>query len=311
MTSTGKIEITKSRLLNDLKKIGVAKGDHLAVTLSFKSIGQVIGGPEAFIDTLLEAVGPEGTIMMNTYTRSFGSAVIPSDFIYDSATTMPYTGLVPRVLIKRKDAIRSLHPTGSVASIGKMAKYLTENHDGTANPFLPYEKLAEISGKYLAIGIGDRLVGIRHEAQKRAGLFVVPMYGGVKFKSSDGKIKVFIGISSPCTKKLPELVPKLEKMGIIKRGNIGLAHSLIAPADKILDTMTDMLKKDPTLNLCDDWRCHKCRELERRMNLYEKITNPKLFQRNSAIRAILSWINRLIIWKLQYYDWRKKRIIIL
>jgi len=100
-------------------------------------------------------------------------------------------------------------------------------------------------------------------------------------------------------------------MGIIKRGNIGLAHSLIAPADKILDTMTDMLKKDPTLNLCDDWRCHKCRELERRMNLYEKITNPKLFQRNSAIRAILSWINRLIIWKLQYYDWRKKRIIIL
>ena len=308
MTSTDRIEITKSRLLNDLKKIGVAKGDHLAVTLSFKSIGQVIGGPDTFIDTLLEAVGSEGTIMMNTYTKVFGVAVIPSDFIYDKATTLPYTGLLPTIIIKRKDAIRSLHPACSVAAIGKMAKYLTEGHDETSNPFLPYEKLAKIGGKYLAIGIGDRLVGIRHEAQRRAGLHVVPLYSGVKFKSLDGKIKTFIGIASPCTKKLPELVPKLEKKGIVKRGKIGLARSVIGPADKIIDAMTSILRENPTLNLCNDVFCHKCRELERRMNLYERIAKPKVFQRNIAIRTMLSWVNRLIIWRLQFYDWRKKRL---
>ena len=42
MTSTRREEINKDRLVNDLKKIGVAKGDHLAVTLSFKSIGCVL-----------------------------------------------------------------------------------------------------------------------------------------------------------------------------------------------------------------------------------------------------------------------------
>ena len=218
MTSSTRIEVTKDQIINDLNRIGVEKGDHVAVTLSFKSIGYVTGGPEAFIDALLETVGSEGTIMMNTYTKSFGVAVIPSDYVYDKATTVPYTGLVPRIIIKRKDVVRSRHPTCSVASIGKMANYLTECHDEKANPFLPYEKLAEIGGKYLAIGIGDRLVGLRHEAQRRAGLFAVPLYAGVKFKSLDGKIKVFIGISAPCTKKLPELVPRLEKMGEIFLG---------------------------------------------------------------------------------------------
>jgi aminoglycoside 3-N-acetyltransferase len=77
MKSTGRIAIAKDHIINDMKKIGVAKRDHLAVNLSFKSIGYFIGGPEAFIDALLAAVGSEGTIMMNTYTMPFGIAVIP------------------------------------------------------------------------------------------------------------------------------------------------------------------------------------------------------------------------------------------
>jgi len=305
MKSTGRIEITKDHIINDLKKIGVEKGDYVAVTLSFKSIGCVVGGPEAFIDALLDAVGSEGTIMMNTYTLSFGIAIIPSDYVFDGAKTVPYTGLVPRTILKRKDSIRSLHPTFSVASIGKMAKYLTDGHNETANPFLPYEKLAQIGGKYLAIGIGDRLVGIRHEAQRRAGLFVVPLYRGVKFKSVNGKIKLFIDVGPPCTKKLPELVPKLESIGIIKRGKIGMANSIVGSADKLMYAMSAMLKENPTLNLCDDMFCYKCRELERRLNLYERIVNPKLFQKNTFIKTVLIWRNWLLLRRLNYSDLRK------
>jgi aminoglycoside 3-N-acetyltransferase len=305
MKSTGRIAIAKDHIINDMKKIGVAKGDHLAVNLSFKSIGYFIGGPEAFIDALLAAVGSEGTIMMNTYTMSFGIAVIPSDYVFDNAKTGPYTGLVPRTLIKRKDSIRSLHPTCSVASIGKMAKYLTNGHDETATPFLPYEKLAQIGGKYLALGIGDRLVAIRHEAQRRAGLYVVPHYWGVKFKNSEGKIKQYIESRPPCPKKLPELVPKLESIGVVRRGKIGMANSVIGSADKLIDVMSAMLKENPTLNLCDDLFGYKCRETERRMNLYGKIVNPKFSQKNTLIKTVLSWRNRLLLRRLNYCDWRK------
>ena len=305
MSSANKNEITKNQIISDLKNLGVKKGDHIAVALSFKSIGYVVGGPDAFIDALLAVVGSEGTIIMNTFTLSFGLGVIPSDYIFDSKKTMPYTGLVPRTLIMRKDSIRSLHPTCSVASIGKMAKYLTAGHDETANPFLPYERLAKIDGKYLAVGIGNRLVGIRHEAQRRAGLCVVPLYGGVKFKSAKGKTRLFVGLGFPCTKKLPELVPVLDKMGITKRGKIGLADSIIGSADRLIDAMTVILKENPTLNLCDDMLCYKCRELEKKLNLYDRIANPKLFQRNTFIRTVLNWRNQFFIRRSNYIDWRK------
>lgn len=297
--------VSKEQLIKDLRKMGLKKGDHLAVTLSFKSIGYVVGGPEAFIDALLDTVGSEGTIMMNAFTQSFWVHNIPSDYIFDIAKTMPYTGIVPQTLIKREDSIRSWHPTLSVVSIGKMAKYLTECHNENSKPFLPYEKLAKIGGKYLAIGIGNRLVGIRHEAQRRAGLFVVPIFQGAYFRNSLGQIKLFIHLGVPCIKELQVLVPKLESTGVIKRGKIGMASSIIGSADKLINLMTYMLKENPTLNLCDDWYCYKCRELERRLGLYERIVNPKLFQRNRFIRTVLSWRNNLFIRMMNYQDSRK------
>ena len=69
--TTNKIEFTKDDIVEDLRNSGVNKGDHLAVALSFKSIGYVEGGPDAFIDALIEAIGPNGTIMMPTFTSHF------------------------------------------------------------------------------------------------------------------------------------------------------------------------------------------------------------------------------------------------
>ena len=46
-------EITKEHLVRDFERIGLGKGDHVAVTLSFRSIGYVKGGPNSFIDALL------------------------------------------------------------------------------------------------------------------------------------------------------------------------------------------------------------------------------------------------------------------
>ena len=62
--NNSKILITKERIINDLKRSGVKNGDHLSVALSFNSIGYVDGGPNIFIDALLETVGADGTIMM-------------------------------------------------------------------------------------------------------------------------------------------------------------------------------------------------------------------------------------------------------
>ena len=174
--------VSREQLVKDFRKIGLKKGDHVAVTLSLKSVGYIKDGPNEFIDALLDVVGPDGTIMVNTFTDHFPVAFIPTGYVFDRKSTPTSNSIVCETLRKRKDAIRSKHPAFSVAVIGKQAEYLIEGHDEKSEPFLPYSKLAEIDGKYLCIGIGGRLVAIRHEAQNQSGLSsVVPYYRGVKY----------------------------------------------------------------------------------------------------------------------------------
>jgi aminoglycoside 3-N-acetyltransferase len=295
-------EIGKDQIKADLRKIGVTKNSHIAVALSLKSIGYVKGGPDAFIDALLEAVGPEGTIMMHTFTNLYPLSEIPTNYTFDQRTD-PNTGLVPRQFLKRKETIRSKHPALSVAAAGKFAQYLTNDHNEHSEPYLPYQRLSQINGKYLAIGIGNRLVAIRHQAQRRAGLWIIPMLVGAQYLSTRGARELFIMSLPPCVKKSPQLVPTIEKAGIIKRGKIGNAASIIAPAKALIEAMTNALKKDPTLNLCDDIFCLQCRELERRMKLYPKIANPKLFQRNQFTRKLIETRNKLILKKYSYVSY--------
>lgn len=291
-------EVTKDWIIKDLKRIGVKEGDHVAVTLSLKSIGYVKGGPDAFIDALLETVGPHGTIMMNTYTRASPrgnppiSSIPRSDYIFDCRSTPAWTGIVPEAFRKRKDAIRSRHPISSVTAVGRYARYLTDGHDENSSSFIPYSRLAGVDSKYLCIGLGHNLVAIRHEAQRLAGLFdVVPAVYGVKYRDADGKVRIYVYNIHPCVRKLPELVPPLKKMGVVKTGKIGMAYSIIAPVKDLIEEMTKMLKNDPTLNLCDKVYCLWCREAERRLDLYGRIENPKYFQKNPFFIGIISFIN--------------------
>jgi len=288
-----RLEVSKDRIIKDLRRIGVEEGDHVAVALSLKSIGYVPGGPEAFIDALLEAVGPNGTIMMNAHTQNFTVSDIASDYIFDYRSTPTWTGLVPETFRKRRNSIRSEHPRFSVSAIGKLAKLLTEGHDENSNFYMPFSTLAKVGGKYLCIGLRNNLVAIRHEAQRLAGLFdVVQMPRGVKYRDGEGEVKVYIANMPPCNRKLPDLVPVLRKMGVLKIGRIGMAYSILAPAKDLIDAMAEMLRKNPTLNLCDKISCIWCREAERKMNLYRNIENPSYFQKIGLMIKTIALINR-------------------
>jgi len=304
-SSPRRVAVSKDRIISDLRKIGVREGDHIAVTLSFRSIGHVDGGPTTFIDALLEAVGPNGTIMMNTYTRTFPLSAIASDYISDYRSTPTWTGLVPETLRKRRDSIRSHHPSASVTAIGRLAKYLTEGHDENSSLFMPYSRLADVGGKYLCIGLGNNLVAIRHEAQHLAGLSdVVDRWRGVKYRDDEGKVKIYAFNSPPCIRKSPELVPTMRKMGIVKIGKVGMARSIIASAKDLLHAMAQMLEKTPTLNLCDKVWCLWCREAERRLVLYEKIENSRFFQRNVFMKRTIALINEFRLNEYSFLSFR-------
>lgn len=294
-------EVSKQRLIDDLVKMGLKSGDHLGVGLSLKSIGFVRGGPKTVIEALLEVLGPDGTLMMNAYTEFFYLSEVRlgwTDYVYDYRSTNVNTGIVPEIFRHWKKTIRSQHPTHSNVAYGKYAKTLLEGHDENSSAYLPYSRLSEINGKYMAIGIGDRLVGFRHQAQYKAGLLnVVPWKRAVKFRNHNGKIRTFVLVDrGGCVNKLSDLVTFLRSEGLVHDGRVGETSAVLVPAKDALERMTDLLKRQPALNLCDRPLCLWCREIERRMNLYKAIENPRLFQKNKYLIhfiAIVNWLREI------------------
>jgi aminoglycoside 3-N-acetyltransferase len=292
-----KSEISEQRLVDDLQAIGITSGDHVALGISFRSLGRVVGGADTFVNALLKAVGPSGTIMVNTFTEQFSISRIKAggvDYVFDHRSTPCNTGLISETVRKRHDALRSQHPVTSIAAIGRLAPYLTEGHGPDASAYSPFTRLAECNGKYLAIGIGNRLVGLRHEAQYNAGLLdLVPKKQGVNYRSHDGSIKFFVNKNPPgCVRTLGRLADHLKQAGVVNEGKIGEAASLLVPAGDALSIMTNILKETPTLNLCDELSCLWCRETERRLALYGQIEHPRYFQKYKLVIAILTLLNR-------------------
>jgi len=295
-------QVSPEQIALDLRQLGLQQDNHVALGVSLKSIGRVVGGPNALIDTLLDVVGARGTIMIPTFTATNrGSKPRHGGIvdIYDPRTTPCDTGIVAETLRQRSDAVRSLHPSNSVAAIGAKAEFLTAAHDASTGAYAPYSRLAEIGGLFLGIGIGNRLVGLRHEAQARAGLLdVVPLRRAVRYLDRQGQIQIFIRRDvGGCTVRLEELADRLRGMGVVRDGRVGNAESLLVSARAALEQMTIWLHETPSLSLCHDVRCLWCRELERRLGLYDQIENPAWFQRSRLARFVIGQVNRCRLWR--------------
>src|SRR5690348_8153172 len=55
--------ITRSRLVAELRALGVREGGVLLVHTRMSALGWVVGGSGTVVSALLEALGPEGTLM--------------------------------------------------------------------------------------------------------------------------------------------------------------------------------------------------------------------------------------------------------
>ena len=145
----------------------------------------------------------------------------------------------------------------------------------------------------LFIGLNYNFVGIRHEAQYKAGLLTcIPPYRGALFFDESDRIKTHVLIDlGGCTERLPDMIINLREAGVVTEGSIGKAKAVVIPARESLDIMTDLLESNPEKYLCESPRCLWCREIERRLKLYDRIDDKKWFHRNSFLRFLLDIYN--------------------
>ncbi len=144
------------RIAADLQRLGVRPGGVLLVHSSLSSLGYVLGGPETVIRGLLQALGPEGTLLIPALSYEHVTSKAP---FFDVRRTPSNVGAIPEAFRKRAGTGRSIHPTHSVCSVGPRTGELLGDHDLDSTPcgeHSPFRKLRDVGGQILMLGCGLR-----------------------------------------------------------------------------------------------------------------------------------------------------------
>ena len=264
MTTSSNDLIARDQLVADFMRLGVNRGDLLDVMISLKSIGTIMGGAKTVIDALLDVVGPEGTLVTNSYVRAYPLPLSKEDAGKISDRWTPsYAGAVANVMIHYPGAYRSRHPVQKFAAVGKRAKELTHNHGPDSFAYDVLRVIAETGGKLVKVGPEEKVLGVAttHTAIWMLGLRQRRPRTGVNYRDENGEVATFErDWAGVCKRGYIKFMPVCREAGaILSEGIVGLAESKITDMGKTLALQLDILSKDPTFLLCDDPLCFLCR----------------------------------------------------
>jgi aminoglycoside 3-N-acetyltransferase len=222
-------------------------------------LGYVCGGADTVIEALLDAVGPGGTVMFPTLTGSskLGPRCPPR---FDPRTDPCWTGKIPDTAWRRPDAVRSLHPTHSVAAFGPHARQLTDRHElagWPCGPGTPYYKHAEIGGRILLIGcdlsVATTLHGVEEELNLPYHLQPTPVRATILAPAGPISLTTRIHLYGP-ERCFPRLEPLLIQSGVLIIGRVGSATSRLIDAAAMLRIARRAAQQNPEFFLSD----HEC-----------------------------------------------------
>lgn len=184
------MSLTTQDLILAFRALGLNVGATVLVHSSLKSFGHVEGGANTVVDSLIETVGAEGSVMVPTLTGSrTDSPEHPP--IFDVRSTPSWTGIIPETFRNRREAKRSLHPTHSVSAIGAKRDWLLKGHERSASPCdknSPYYRNAEAGGFVMLIGVTqhsnttihccEELAAVDYHLQKKMASIFITDYDG-------------------------------------------------------------------------------------------------------------------------------------
>ena len=262
--------ITKSRLVADLKRLGVALGDTLMLHASVKAIGWIVGGPDVVIQALLEVLGKKGTLMMyvgwedSPWGAPHKFAELPEEWRrayleefppFDSATSRANRkwSILTEYLRTWPGAYRSNNPEASCVAVGAKARWLTENHplQYGYGPGSPFAKLCEANGKVLLLGAPFGSITLLHYAEHLAK---VPNKLVIRYKVPilQGGKKVWFDVEEfdTCGNVLPNATEYFEAIpraylasGRGRSGKVGEAQSHLFDAAEFVNFAVQWIEK--------------------------------------------------------------------
>lgn len=240
--------------------LGLERGDSVIAHTSCRSLGPVEGGADTVIEALLEAVGPQGNLMLPTFNYT---SPRPEPY-YDPAETPCRTGIIPEIGRRRPGVVRSLHPTHSVAALGPDADALTRGHlEGRAMGIgSPIDRLAQMGGKVLLLGVGHTSNSMVHVGEERAGLPKVGRLGApqrVKVLTPDrGVIEHQLDTSPSCSSAFGAVECALRRHEEIRDCRIRGCKAQLMMGRDVIRRVVEMIEEKPDILLCRSPECVGC-----------------------------------------------------
>lgn len=136
MATSGK-HVDFQKVLDWLREQGVGEGSLLVVHSSYSGLECTGLDANQIIDALLELIGPTGTLAMPAIRKykegkknGDGNNENMDDLVctYNVKKTLVQSGMIPYMMLRRKDSVVSHHPLNPLVAIGPLAKPMMEHN---------------------------------------------------------------------------------------------------------------------------------------------------------------------------------------
>ena len=168
--------VGRTQLARELVALGMRPGAVALVHCRMSALGTVVGGAETVVRALLDAVGPEGTLVayvgwedgppddLDALAAADREMVLAEQPVYDSAVGRARRdhGRVAEALRTWPGAIHSGHPEAGVAAVGREAEAIALPHPLDDARTLVAQDARRVAGR---VGPGGRVeVGVADAA---------------------------------------------------------------------------------------------------------------------------------------------------
>jgi aminoglycoside 3-N-acetyltransferase len=256
--------ISKDELVSDLRRVGVEPGSILYVRAKSSAVGST-PSKTTFFEALLEAVGPEGTLILPAFT-SYGKRWARTPTVFTPQTPASSGAL------SHPKALRSTHPTHSFVAIGPEAAWLLSGHDHTKPAFYPVARMIERQTMMTIIGCDAESPGFStvHYAQEKMGLsqqhlqrylyqVSIPLQDDA---NRENKAVLWRPSEVPgCSMGFRNLYPHYIRRQAIQITRIGQAYSIFGNASDLFEADQEALHANARVALCTNPTCVSCRVL--------------------------------------------------
>lgn len=243
--------LTKNKLVEEFKEIGIREGMVLVVHTSLRNIGYIEGGPEVVIESLLEILGDEGTLVMPSMTSG--------EELFDPKTTpTDDMGIVAETFWRMPGVLRSIHPNSAFAAYGKHAYEIVAEHpiDQPEGIKSPIGKVFQLDGRILLLGVSHDANTTIHLAES---LNEVPYRKySTMLISNEGKVEeIEVLLINHCCQNFKKIESLLKEKGYLTVQRIGNGICQFMKASDVVEVASEELKKNPYYFLCEDY-CEEC-----------------------------------------------------